>query len=116
MCVLVDHKHPLLAIQLSLTYAPRRIPPFKGLDDVIAHRLERPGIQAFTRKQARELFRDFDNLTVGTSLTHHDLGNSGWGYSPSWFIGFNPERSGWFMIIQGNKPRKQGTSETVNSI
>lgn len=71
--VMIYHKHALVGYMLWIRYALLRGRPWTGLDEIYAKHLESPGTKAYTVAQARELFRDFSQVTISTVLTHGDL-------------------------------------------
>jgi ubiquinone/menaquinone biosynthesis C-methylase UbiE len=104
ICVMIYHKYSLFCVQAYLSCGLFRLQPFQGLDRIIANHLESPGTRVYTRRQARELFQDFSEVSVEPVLTRHDLRYWRRRYLPIWMMKLVPAAFGWFMVIQGRKP------------
>jgi ubiquinone/menaquinone biosynthesis C-methylase UbiE len=103
ICVMVYHKYSLLAVQAYLACGLFRLQPFQGLDQIIAEHVESPGTRAYSRQQARQLFKNFSEVRIDTVLTRHDLRYGRRRYLPPWLMKLVPDALGWFMVIQGRK-------------
>ena len=71
--IMIYHKYALVGYMLWLRYALLRGRPWTSLDTIYDQYLESPGTKAYSVRQARELFRDFDVKSLRTHMTHADL-------------------------------------------
>jgi len=120
--VMIYNKWSMVGIMLWLRYALMRLKPWVTLTTVYAEYLESPGTKAFTTKEARRLFGDFDVVNVATVLSHGDLLASAAGQRhrgkvldlarlvwPRWFIKRYMKNWGLFMMINAQKGPKKTT-------
>lgn len=114
--VMIYHKWSLVGAMLWGRYALLRGRPFMSLSEVYARFLESPGTKAYTRAQARRLFREFKSVQIETVLTHGDLLESAAGQRhrgkwlslaralwPRWLLRRTGVRFGLFMLITAVK-------------
>lgn len=71
--VMIYHERSVVGALLWIRYALLRGRPWRSLRDVYHHHLESPGTKAYTVKQARSLFADFDRVDVEVQLSFGDL-------------------------------------------
>jgi len=71
--VMIYHKHSLVGYMLWLRYALLTGRPLRSLKSIYSEHLESPGTKAYTIAEARQMFRNFSNVTISTVLTHGDL-------------------------------------------
>lgn len=71
--VMIYHKWSLVGLMLWARYAGLRIRPWTSLADVFYRYSESPGTKAYTVEAARELFRDFKDVSITIRLSHGDL-------------------------------------------
>jgi len=71
--IMIYHKYALVGYMLWIRYALLRGKPWMSLDTIYDRYLESPGTKAYSVKQARQLFRDFDAKTMSTHMSHGDL-------------------------------------------
>lgn len=113
---MIYHKHSLVGYMLWLRYALLRGRPWRSLNSIYSFHLESPGTKAYTRREARELFRRFAGIRISTVLTHGDLLESdagqrhrGWLLSlakrlwPRRLLRWTLPGHGLFMLIEAQK-------------
>lgn len=71
--VMIYQRYSLVGLMLWARYGLARGKPFTSLSEIYANYLESPGTKAYTPAQARELFRDAEQLKVETRLSFGDL-------------------------------------------
>lgn len=91
-------RHSLVAMKLWLKYGLFRGRPDRTLSDLVAHHMESPGTKAYSVREVRGLFDQFNRVTATTLLTPYDRRRV-----PSWFMNYVPERWGWFICIHAVK-------------
>jgi ubiquinone/menaquinone biosynthesis C-methylase UbiE len=101
--VMLYHRRSLLALQCYLRYGLRRFQPFTPLSELIAAHIESPGTKAFTRAEARLLFRRFEQVEIEPVVTVYDLRISRRRFAPRWMLRLVPDRLGWFLLIRAHK-------------
>lgn len=74
--VMLYHRYSMVGYMLWFRYAFLRGRPFTPLLDIYMKYLESPGTKAYSVKQARELFKDYEIRLINTFLMHGDLLNS----------------------------------------
>jgi len=104
ICIMLYHRHSLVALQLYLLFGVLAFRPFQGLGDIIANHHESPGTKAYTVAEARQMFSAFKDLKIRVRLTPYDLRYKRDKYLSTWVGKLIPQRLGWFMVIQGRKP------------
>ena len=121
--VMIYSKWSLVGLMLWIRYGLLRMRPFRSLKKIYSNFLESPGTKAFSVREARALFSEFDNINITTVLSHGDLLTSGAGQRhegallnvarkiwPRKFIArFLPGR-GLFMMIEATKPAELNVS------
>ncbi|HET7290919.1 MAG TPA: class I SAM-dependent methyltransferase [Vicinamibacteria bacterium] len=103
-CVMVYHRHSLVALQCWVLYALLAGRPWRSLREVVAAHVESAGTQAYTVAEARALFPGLAEVRVNPVVTPYDLRVSRSGYLPRWALRFVPRRLGWFLVVTGRKP------------
>jgi ubiquinone/menaquinone biosynthesis C-methylase UbiE len=72
--VMIYHKYSTVGFMLWLRYGLLRLRPWTSLYEIYFNHAESKGTQAFTKRQAREYFSKFSEVTIfPTKLTKHDL-------------------------------------------
>ena len=71
--IMIFHMYSLVGFMLWLRYALLAGRPFTSLRTIYARWLESPGTKAYTRQEARALFRKFRNLSIDIQVGHADL-------------------------------------------
>ena len=117
MKIMVYHKFSFVGYMLWLRYALLKFRPFVSLDKIYAAYLESPGTKAFSRLEASELLKKFNNVSMRTVLTHADLLTSEAGQRhkghiykiakmvwPRWLIRSLLPTHGLFLLLSGIKP------------
>ncbi|MBI4061612.1 MAG: class I SAM-dependent methyltransferase [Elusimicrobia bacterium] len=103
VCVMIYHRHSLVALQCWILHALLRGRPWRSLSEVICRHIESVGTKAYSIGEARELFSSLSSVTVTPVLTPYDLRISRSLYLPRWVGRFVPDRLGWFLIVEGVK-------------
>jgi SAM-dependent methyltransferase len=114
--IMIYHKWSMVVGMLWFRYGLLAGQPWRSLGNVCGQHLESPGTQAFSRAEAKALFRSFKNAKIFTPLSHADLlqsnaGQRHQGFSllaakklwPRWLIRLIFPRAGLFMLIEANK-------------
>ena len=114
--IMIYHKYSLVGYMLWARYALMRGRLFTSLTDIYEKYLESPGTKAFSKKEAYDLFSQFQNVGIKTILTHGDLLTSNAGQRhhgmllsiakliwPRWFIKIFFKSQGLFMLITAKK-------------
>jgi ubiquinone/menaquinone biosynthesis C-methylase UbiE len=104
VCVMVYHRHSLVALQCWLLHALARGRPWRGLGEVIAHHVESAGTQAYSLAGARRLFAGLEALRLTPVVTPYDLRLTRTAYLPRTLARLVPPRLGWFLVAQGRTP------------
>ncbi len=71
--IMIYNKHCLIGYMLWLRYALLSGKPWLSLSYIYSHHLESPGTKAYTKNEARYLFKQFSEFKISTVLTHGDL-------------------------------------------
>lgn len=97
-----------------LQYGLAKGRPWASRRLVLAHHMESPGTQAFTRKEVRVLCHQFTDVRITSVLTTYDLWEvihrSHWPVRmahavwPRWLVRALGHRWGWNLLIGGRKP------------
>lgn len=103
ICIMLYHRHSLVALQLYLLFGLFAFRPFQSIEDILAHHHESPGTKAYTVAEVRQLFSAFQGLKVDIRLTPYDLRHKRNKYLPRWVGKLIPHHFGWFLVIQGQK-------------
>ncbi len=101
--VMLYHRHSLLALQCYLHYGLGGLRPFTSLSKLIAKNLESPGTKAFTRSEAKALFKHFRSVEVRPVVTAYDVRFGRRRFAPRWVRRLAPSRVGWFLLIRAQK-------------
>ena len=104
ICIMLYHRHSLVALQLYLLFGLFALRPRRSLKDIIASHHESPGTKAYSVAEARRMFSAFKDLEIEVHLTPYDLRYKRDRYLPRWVGRLIPQRLGWFMVIRGRKP------------
>jgi len=103
ICIMLYHRHSLVALQLYLMYGLFAFKPLRSLKDILANHHESPGTKAYTVAEAQQMFSVFKDVKIKVRLTPYDLRYGRDRYLPKWVGKFIPQRLGWFMVIRGQK-------------
>ena len=71
--IMIYHKYSLIGYMLWIRYALLVLKPFRSLNYIYHHYLESPGTKAYSYKEAKLLFKDFEILSIESTLGHGDL-------------------------------------------
>jgi SAM-dependent methyltransferase len=71
--VMIYHKYSFVGYMLWVRYALLRLRPFTSLSTIYSKYLESPGTKAYSIRAARDLFREFQDVSTRVELTHGDL-------------------------------------------
>jgi ubiquinone/menaquinone biosynthesis C-methylase UbiE len=104
LCVMIYHRHSLVALQCWILNALLRGRPTRSLREVIAENIESDGTQAFTRSEAADLFNDLEDVHVTPVVTPYDVRYTRSRFFPRWVQQLIPRRFGWFLVVEGRKP------------
>ncbi|MEE9400039.1 MAG: class I SAM-dependent methyltransferase [Dehalococcoidales bacterium] len=104
ICIMLYHRHSLVAWQLYLLFGVLALRPYRSLKDILANHHESPGTKAYTVAEARQMFSAFKELDIRVRLTPYDLRYKRNRYLPRWVGKLVPKRLGWFIVIKGRKP------------
>ena len=104
LCVMIYHRHSLVALQCWILNALLRGQPTRSLREVIAGNVESDGTQAFTRSEAADLFEQLEDVRVTPVVTSYDVRYTQNRFLPRWVQQLVPSRFGWFLVIEGRKP------------
>lgn len=77
--VMIYHKHSIVGWMLWLRYGLLGLKPLTPLSEIYSSYLESPGTKAYTVREARKLFGEFEVVRIETVLSHGDLLTSGAG-------------------------------------
>lgn len=103
VCVMVYHRHSLVAAQSWLVNGVARGRPWRSLSDLIWHHHESVGTRAYTVAEARSLFPGLADLSVSVVVTAYDMRIGRGRYLPSWTRRLVPSGLGWFLVLEGEK-------------
>jgi ubiquinone/menaquinone biosynthesis C-methylase UbiE len=103
ICIMLYHRHSLVALQLYMMYGLFALKPHRSLEYILAHYHESPGTKAYTISEIRKMFSTFKNLEVKVQLTPYDLRYGREKYFPRGIGKFVPQNFGFFIIIRGQK-------------
>lgn len=71
--IMIYHKWSIIGFMLWFRYAFLRLRPFTSLTSIYDNYLESPGTKAYSRSEAKILFKKFSRISIKTILTHGDL-------------------------------------------
>jgi SAM-dependent methyltransferase len=103
ICIMLYHRHSLVAMQMYLMYGLFAFKPLRSLKDILAKHHESPGTKAYTVAEARQMFLMFKDVKIRVCLTAYDLRYGRGRYLPEWVGNLVPKCLGWFLVIQGQK-------------
>jgi ubiquinone/menaquinone biosynthesis C-methylase UbiE len=101
--VMLYHRRSLLALQCYLRYGVVRLRPFTSVSELIARNLESPGTKAFTRSEAKAVFKHFRSVEIRPVVTAYDVRFGRRRFAPRWMRRLAPSRVGWFLLIRAQK-------------
>lgn len=104
ICIMLYHKHSIVALQMYARYGLMAFHPLRKLSDILAKHHESPGTKAYTKVEVKQMFSSFDKLKLDIQLTPYDLRYGKDKYLPKWVHRLVPNELGWFIIIRGQKP------------
>ncbi len=112
--VMIYNRRSLVALQAYLVYGLLKGRPLRRIAEIIATHLESPGTKAYTVREARGLFPSLEDVSITSVVTPYDLRIGRNRYLPHWVGSIMPQSLGYFMVIQGKKPRlERSLSESV---
>lgn len=71
--IMIYHRYSIVGMMLWFRYGFLRGRPFLGLGYIYDMYLESPGTKAFSVSEAKEMFKNFSNLSITTKLSFGDL-------------------------------------------
>lgn len=71
--VMIYHTHSLVGYMLWMRYGLLTGKPFRTLKYIYHHYLESPGTKAYSYKEAKELFKQFNTVYIKSLMSHGDL-------------------------------------------
>jgi len=101
--VMLYHRRSLLALQCYLRYGLGGLRPFTSISNLIARNLESPGTKAFTRSEAKALFKQFCSVELRSVVTAYDVRFGRRRFAPRWVRRHAPSCFGWFLLIRAQK-------------
>lgn len=104
--VMLYNRRSLVALQTWLVYGLLRGRPLRTPKSLIYEHVESPGTQAFTRREAMQLFGGLEIVRVESVVTRWDLRFGRRRFLPAWLAKALPRGLGWFMVLEGRKPRR----------
>ena len=104
ICIMLYHKHSLVALQMYIRYGLLAFQPLRKLSDILAKHHESPGTKAYTKGDVRQMFSAFQELKINIQITPYDLRYGRNRFLPKWIQKLFPARFGWFLVIRGRKP------------
>jgi ubiquinone/menaquinone biosynthesis C-methylase UbiE len=107
ICVMLYHRHSLVALQMYLMYGLFAFKPFRSLKDILANHHESQGTKAYTETEVRRMFSSFGRLRIDIQPTPYDLRCGRDSYLPRWIHKLVPKCLGWFIVSRGQKPTKK---------
>jgi SAM-dependent methyltransferase len=115
--IMVYHKYSLVGYMLWIRYALLRLKPFTSLSEIYSKHLESPGTKAYSVREAKIMFSQFESVEIETKLGHGDLLASDAGQRhqgmllnfarlvwPRWFFKLFFRTHGLEMLIKAKKP------------
>lgn len=107
-CVMLYARRSWVGLGLWARHAVLKGRPWRSLSDVIANHMESAGTKAYTVKEVRRLFADWDDVRVDRVLTPYDRRVGG---PIARLLG---DRFGWFTVIRAVAPgQPPGRAETA---
>jgi SAM-dependent methyltransferase len=104
-CVMVYHRWSLLAAQAYLRWGLLKLRPFRPISEILARHVESPGTHAYTLREAADLFAGLEDVTVTPVVTPYDVRLTRRLFLPAPLRALVPARLGWFLVVEGRKPR-----------
>jgi ubiquinone/menaquinone biosynthesis C-methylase UbiE len=71
--IMIYHTRSIVGYMLWLKYGLFKLRPLVRLEEIYDKYLESPGTKAYTVEEARQLFKQFSQVQISTTLTHADL-------------------------------------------
>ena len=103
ICIMLYHRHSLVALQMYLVYGLFAFKPSRKVEDIFAKHHESPGTKAYTVAEVERMFSSFKRLRIDIQPTPYDLRYKRDKHFPQWVGKLIPRRLGWFMVIRGQK-------------
>ena len=110
ICIMLYHRHSLVALQMYLMYGLFAFKPLRSVEDILANHHESPGTKVYTVTEVRRMFSSFERLRIDIQPTPYDLRCGRDRYLPGWIHKLVPKCLGWFLIIRGRKLTKGARS------
>ncbi len=115
--IMIYNKFSVVGFMLWVRYGLMKFRPGLSLEKIYSNYLESPGTKAYSIKSARDMFSQFNDVSIRTVLTHGDLLESEAGQRhrgillsvaryvwPRRIIRSLFPKSGLFMLIEARKP------------
>lgn len=71
--IMIYHKWSFVGYMLWFRYGLMKFKPWTSLTEIYSKYLESPGTKAYTKAEARALFKKYSDIEIRTVLTHGDL-------------------------------------------
>lgn len=92
------HRRSLVTLRLWLRFALLVGKPWLSFSNVLYNHMESIGTKAYSRRELKQMFKEFKNVEIVPFLTIYDTR-----YLPNWLIRFIPQQFGWFYGIRAKK-------------
>ena len=99
LCVMVYSRHAWVSYGLWARHGPLGRRPLRSIADVLHHHMESPGTKGYTKREARRMFGDIDELRIEKVATPYDVEYAGG------LARLTGRWLGFFMVIRGIKRR-----------
>ncbi len=97
--IMLYHRRSIIAFRFYLHYGLRAGRPFRKVTDILSDHMESAGTKAYTLRELRQMFCQFNDLVLQPVLTPYDVERF-----PEWARSWFPAACGWFVVIRGRKP------------
>jgi ubiquinone/menaquinone biosynthesis C-methylase UbiE/uncharacterized protein YbaR (Trm112 family) len=106
VCVMLYHRHSLVALQSWIVNALLRGAPFQSFASVIGNHHESIGTRAYTIAEARDLFSGLEDVHVTPVVTRYDIRLTRGRFAPDLVLRRVPKGLGWFLVVEGQKAQR----------
>ena len=97
------NRHSINAFLMYLYFGLLRGKPLTTVAKLSEKYLESPGTKVHTRKEVRELFHEFAQVSVTPVVTVYDVRLGRRRFAPQWLLRAVPASLGWFLLIRARK-------------
>ena len=99
ICVMVYARHAWVSYGLWVRHGPLSRRPLRSIADVLHHHMESLGTKGYTKREARRMFADIEQLRIEKVATPYDIEYAGG------LARLTGRQLGFFMVIRGVKRR-----------